>query len=107
VTADRHPRLADVFPGVVSDIVRALSVDGPDSFVESFQNLLFHGLCPDHGLPCLMTAPSGTPCPAMDTVELDGESIAFLHLNVDEASRTVTAITHVEVIDGRDLGASA
>jgi hypothetical protein len=43
----------------------------------------------------------------MDTVELDGEPIAFLHLNVDGASGTVTAITHVEVLDRRDLGASA
>jgi hypothetical protein len=40
-------------------------------------------------------------------VELDGEPIALLYLNVDEASGTVTAINHVEVVDGRDLGPPA
>ncbi|GAB3961140.1 hypothetical protein GCM10029978_012510 [Actinoallomurus acanthiterrae] len=39
VIADRHPRLADVFPDLVSDIVQALSVEGPDSFVETFKDL--------------------------------------------------------------------
>jgi hypothetical protein len=107
VTADQRPRLADVFCDLVSDITRALSVEGPASFVETFKNLPFYGPCPDHGLPCLVTAPPGTPCSAMDTVELDGEPIALLYLDVDEASATVTAITHVEVVDGRDLGVPA
>jgi hypothetical protein len=101
--------LADVFPELVSDIIRALSIEGPesDSFAEIFKGLRFYGPCPDHGLPCLVTAPLGTPCPAMTDVEVDGEPIAWFYLDVDEASGTVTSITHVEVLDGRDLGAPA
>ncbi|WP_345456835.1 hypothetical protein [Actinoallomurus oryzae] len=102
--ADRHPRLADVFPDLVSDIAQALSVEGPDSFVETFKDLLFYGPCSDHGSPCLMTAPPGTPCPAITYVEVDDEPIAMLRLDVDDDSGVATAITHVEVLDGRDLG---
>jgi len=93
--------LADVFPELVSDIVRAF---GGPPFTDTFQQLLFYGVCPSHGLPCLMTAPPGTPCPAITEVELDGETIALLYLDVD-ASQSVRTITHVEVLDGRDLGA--
>ncbi|MCO5994624.1 hypothetical protein [Actinoallomurus rhizosphaericola] len=103
MTTDRHPRLADVFPDLVSDIAQALSAEGPDSFVELFKNSLFYGVCPPHGLPCLMTAPPGSPCPAITEVEVDGEPIAQLYLDVDEASGAVTSITHVLVHDGRDL----
>lgn len=68
---------------------------------------MFYGLCPGHGLRCLMTAPLGTPCPAITDVEVDGETLAWFCLDVDGASGTVTSITHVEVLDGRDLGAPA
>ena len=105
VTVDRPPRLADVFPELADDILRALRLDGPKSafFAEAFKDLLFYGPCPDHGSPCLMTAPPGTPCPAMAAVEVDGEPIAWFYLDVDQVSGVVTAITHVEVLDGRDL----
>jgi hypothetical protein len=99
--------LADVSPGLVSDIVRALRVEGANFFAETFESLLFHGLCPSRGLPCLVTAPTGTPSPAMTDVEVDGEPIALLYLDVDDASGAVTAITHVGVVDRRDLGAPA
>ncbi|MDN3352905.1 hypothetical protein [Actinomadura sp. DC4] len=103
MTTDRRPRLADVYPGLVADIVRALRLEGPKSasFAETFQELLFYGPCPDHGPPCLVTAPPGTPCPAMTEVELDGETLAMFHLDVDDTAKM--SITHVEVLDGREL----
>ncbi|WP_345366739.1 hypothetical protein [Actinoallomurus liliacearum] len=52
MTTDRRPRLADAFPGLVSDIVEALRI-------------------------------------------------------VDPSDNTIMAITHVEVVDGRDLGPAA
>ncbi|WP_345433979.1 hypothetical protein [Actinoallomurus vinaceus] len=105
MTSDRRPRLADVFPGLVSDIVQALSVEGAaESFTTTFKNLLFYGRCPSCGPRCLLTAPLGTPSPAMTVVEREGEPIALLSLDVDPAGKTIVTITHVEVVDGRHLG---
>ncbi|MEV5750141.1 hypothetical protein AB0L00_20160 [Actinoallomurus sp. NPDC052308] len=90
---------------MVSDIVEALRIEGaPTSFIGTFENLPFYGRCPSCGSHCLLTAPLGTPWPAMTEVERDGEPIALLSLNVDPSNNRITAITHVEVVDGRDLG---
>jgi hypothetical protein len=108
VAVDHHPHLADVFPELVSDVVQALITEGsPDGFPEIVKNLLFYGRCPSCGPRCLLTAPLGTPCPAVTEVEHEGEPIAFLGLNVDPSMNAILVITAVEVVDGRDLGPAA
>jgi hypothetical protein len=80
---DGLPRLADVFPDLVSDIAQALSVEGPDSFVETFTDLLFHGPCPDPRWWCVLgRCPFRTPvlasvrsCGAAPITEVSSASI--------------------------------
>ncbi|MFI0446829.1 hypothetical protein [Actinomadura sp. 6N118] len=96
----RYPRLVEVFPGLAADIVHLLRADGDgDSLADTVEDLPFHGRC-TCGATCanLLTAPVGSPCPYL--VELGhGDEVAIL-LSLDA---TATAITAIEVLDGRDL----
>ncbi|GII52404.1 hypothetical protein Pth03_07930 [Planotetraspora thailandica] len=101
MTAGQHPHLVDVFPDLTADIIALLRVQNEnDPLADAVEDLLFYGVC-TCSATCtnLLTAPPGSSSSWMVELERDGESVIWLSLNP-----TATAITDIEVLDGRDLG---
>lgn len=101
MTAGQRPRLADVFPDLAADIVALLRAgnDG-DPLADSVEDLPFHGVCMCSATCTnLLTAPPGSSGSRMVQLERDGEDVIWLSLDP-----SATAITDIEVLDGRDLG---
>jgi hypothetical protein len=95
--AGQYPRLAEVYPGLVTEIAAMLRTNyGEDALAEAVEELHFYGPC-DPG--CLMTAPPGSATPFVFTLEQDDEAVFLLNLDP-----TATTVTHIEVLDGRELG---
>ena len=100
MTAGRCPRLVDVFPGLAADIVELLRADDGDSLADTVEDLPFLGRCTcTPTCSVLLTAPAGSPSPYV--AELGHGDEVAIWLNLDP---TATAITGIEVLDGRDLG---
>ncbi|MFF3440052.1 hypothetical protein [Streptosporangium sp. NPDC002721] len=101
VTTGRLPRLMDVFPGLVTDIVALLRAeDENDPLADTVEGLSFHGVCTCSATCAnLLTAPPGSSGSRMVQLERDGEDVIWLSLDP-----SATAITDIEVLDGRDLG---
>ncbi|AYF75906.1 hypothetical protein D7D52_20995 [Nocardia yunnanensis] len=98
MTAVQLPRLAEVFPGLATEVTELL-VDEDARLARTIQDLRFYGRCTcTPTCPVLLTAPVGSPSPGIIVLERDGETIALL--NFDPEQRSVTGI---EVLDGRDL----
>lgn len=101
MTAGQHPLLVDVFPDLVADIVVLLHAeDEDDSLADTVETLLFHGVCTCTATCTnLLTAPPGSSGSWMVQLERNGEDVIWLSLDP-----SATAITDIEVLDGRDLG---
>ncbi|MEV6560524.1 hypothetical protein AB0M22_32720 [Nocardia sp. NPDC051756] len=98
MTAVQFPSLAEVFPGLVTEITELL-VDEDARLARTIQHLRFYGRCTcTPTCPVLLTAPIGSPSPRIIELERDGDTIALLQF--DPVGRSVTGI---EVLDGRDL----
>jgi hypothetical protein len=104
MTGHQHPRMADVFPDLTADIVRLLRATDPDDpLAETIEDLPFHGPCTcSPTCTNLLTAPFGSSGSWMVQVERDGEDNIRLCLDP-----SATAVTDIEVLDGRDLGPAA
>jgi hypothetical protein len=93
--------VADVFPSLVADIVFLLhDGDVRDPLAATIEDLLFYGCCTcSPTCANLLTAPFGSSGHVMLRLEWDDEDIIWLSLDHSE-----TAVTAIEVLDGRDLG---
>ncbi|MFD7517733.1 hypothetical protein ACFV85_23355 [Streptomyces niveus] len=102
MTAAQYPRLADVFPELVAEIVLLLRAE-PDPLAEVIDRLLYYGPC-----TCtptcinLLTAPFGSSGSQMSQLQRDGEDVIWLSLDP-----SATGVTDIEALDGRDLGPAA
>jgi hypothetical protein len=95
--AGQHPRLAEVYPGLVTEIAAALRTNQrDDALAQAVEELHFYGWCDTN---CLMTAPPGSATPLVAELEHDGQPVFLLSLDP-----TAATVTHVEILDGRDLG---
>ncbi|MFI0406382.1 hypothetical protein [Actinomadura sp. 3N508] len=98
MTAEPYPRLVEEFPELVAEIVQLLRAEG-DPLAGSVEDLPFCGRCTcTPACENLLTAPVGSGSPYMAELRRDGETIFWLSLDL-----TGTAITAIEVLDGRDL----
>ncbi|MEU0031097.1 hypothetical protein [Streptomyces sp. NPDC006335] len=89
------PRLGDVSPDLVKDVVTLLREASPqDPIADSIADLPFHGVC--HGY--VLTAPEGTPTPSVMELE-QGDEAAFL-VRLDPSH---SVVTWLDVLDGRDV----
>ncbi|MFB8003579.1 hypothetical protein [Nocardia sp. NPDC056000] len=103
MTAEQFPRLAEVFPDLVIEIVDLLEpADG--NLVRTVRNLRFYGRCTcTPTCPMLLTAPLGSPNGGVLVLESDGESVMFLHIHPAGPSDPSHQVIGIEVLDGRDL----
>ncbi|MET7300366.1 hypothetical protein [Embleya sp. NPDC005575] len=103
MTAVQYPRVVDVFPKLAAEIVELLLADGDDALADVVGDLRYFGPCTcSPTCTNLLTAPVGSSCSFMAQLERDGEVVIWLSLDP-----TTTTITHIEVLDGRDLGPAA
>ncbi|MFF5145174.1 hypothetical protein ACFY6U_36595 [Streptomyces sp. NPDC013157] len=99
VTDGLHPRLADAFPALATEIAELLCAEG-EPLAEVVAGLPYYGPCTCTATCTnLLTAPPGSSGFSMIQLERDGMDIIWLSL---DPSRTT--ITDIEVLDGRDLG---
>ncbi|WP_371773571.1 hypothetical protein [Streptomyces sp. NBC_01438] len=102
MTDGLYPRLADAFPGLATEIAELLRAEG-EPLAEVVADLPYYGPCTCTATCTnLLTAPPNSLGSSMIQLERDGMDIIWLSL---DPSRT--AITDIEVLDGRDLGPSA
>jgi len=102
MTAVTYPRLADVFPELVAEIVLLLRAD-TDPLAEVINDLLYYGPCTcTPTCTNLLTAPFGSSGSQMSQLQRDGEDVIWLSLDP-----SATTVTDIEVLDGRDLGPAA
>ncbi|MBO4273026.1 hypothetical protein [Microbispora triticiradicis] len=101
MTTEPHPRLADVFPDLATEIITLLrEQDENDPLADTVEDLLFYGVCTcKPTCTNLLTALRGSSGCWVVQLEHDGEDVIWLSLDP-----TATAITDIEVLDGRDLG---
>ncbi|WP_378742239.1 hypothetical protein [Nocardia brasiliensis] len=98
MTAVQFPRLAEVFPDLVTEIVDLLTPED-EHLARTVPNLRFYGRCTcTPTCPVLLTAPFGSSSQWVVMLESDGEYVMLL--NIDPAGPSVSGI---EVLDGRDL----
>ncbi|MEV5958195.1 hypothetical protein AB0M11_31275 [Streptomyces sp. NPDC051987] len=101
MTDTLHPRLADAFPALATEIAELLRAEG-EPLAEVIADLPYHGSCTCTAT-CnnLRTAPPGSSGPSMIQLERDGMDIIWLSLDPSQ-----TTVTDIEVLDGRELGLS-
>ncbi|MFB4309365.1 hypothetical protein [Actinomadura sp. GTD37] len=92
----------DVFPELVADIVELLAADG-EPLADTIADLPFLGPCTcSPTCANLLTAPLGSSGSLMIQLQRNGEESIWLSLDT-----TATAVTGIEMLDGRDLGPAA
>ncbi|WP_297618112.1 hypothetical protein [Nocardia sp.] len=100
MTEVQFPRLAEVFPDLVTEIVGLLEPED-ENLARTVRALRFYGRCTcTPTCPILLTAPLGSPSGGVVILESDGESIMFLWIDPTGPSHRVIGI---ELLDGRNL----
>lgn len=103
MTTVQYPRLVDVFPELAAEIVELLRADDDDALADVVGDLRYLGPCTcSPTCSNLLTAPAGSSGFSMAQLGRDGEDVIWLSLDP-----TMTTITDIEVLDGRDLGPAA
>lgn len=98
MTVEEPPRLAEVLPDLANEVAELLEPENAD-LARTIPSLRFYGRC-DCKPTCtvLLTAPPGSPTPYVLTLERDGRSVATLDIDP-----TGSAVTGIEIMDGREL----
>jgi hypothetical protein len=101
MNAVQYPRLGDVFPELTAEIVLLLRAEA-DPLAEVIDDLLYYGPCTcTPTCTSLLTAPLGSSGSRMAQLQR-GEDVIWLSLDP-----SMTGVTDIEVLDGRDLGPAA
>ncbi|MFF7278438.1 hypothetical protein [Streptomyces griseorubiginosus] len=89
------PRLGDVCPDLVKDVVTLLREASPgDPIADSIADLPFHGVCRGY----VLTAPEGAPTPSVMELERGDEAVFLVGIDPSDS-----VVTWVDVLDGRVL----
>jgi hypothetical protein len=97
MAAAEYPRLVNAFPELVTEIVELLRADGDDALAGVVGDLRYFGRC-TCSPTCLLTSPRGSPCSFVAELERNADVVMWPWLDA-----TATTVTHIEIIDGRNL----